>query len=93
MNPFFRGLSPWGYSSLGALGIVLTLLGIILGVLIIVLKGYALWHAARRSEKGWFIALFILNTLGILDLVYLYFVVGKWHTFASGTPAGTLPSV
>lgn len=37
----------------------------------IVLKGYALWHAARNGQKKWFIALLIVNTLGILEIVYL----------------------
>lgn len=37
----------------------------------IALKGFALWHAARNSQKGWFIALLVINTVGILDLVYL----------------------
>ena len=36
-----------------------------------ILKCYVLWHAARRQEKGWFIALFFINTLGILELIYL----------------------
>lgn len=37
----------------------------------IVLKGFALWYAARGNQKGWFIALLIINTLGILEIVYL----------------------
>lgn len=37
----------------------------------IVLKGYALWHAARGDQKKWFIALLIINTFGILEVVYL----------------------
>lgn len=37
-------------------------------------KGVALWHSARRSEKGWFVALLVINTVGILDIVYLVFV-------------------
>ncbi len=37
----------------------------------IVLKGFALWYAARGSQKGWFIALLIVNTLGILEIIYL----------------------
>lgn len=43
---------------------------------VIALKGYALWHAAKRDEKGWFIALLIVNTMGVLELVYLIAVVG-----------------
>lgn len=37
----------------------------------IAIKGYALWHAARNGQKEWFIALLIINTLGILEIVYL----------------------
>ena len=35
-------------------------------------KGVALWKAARREEKWWFIALLILNTLGILEILYIF---------------------
>lgn len=37
----------------------------------VAIKGYALWTAARAQDKGWFIALLLINTLGILELVYL----------------------
>ncbi len=37
----------------------------------IVLKGYSLWYAARNGQKGWFIALLVINTIGILEIVYL----------------------
>ena len=39
----------------------------------LVIKGYALWHAAREGQKAWFIALLIANTFGILELAYLLF--------------------
>lgn len=39
-------------------------------------KGYALWLAARNGHKKWFIALLILNTLAILDIIYI-FTVGR----------------
>ena len=39
-------------------------------------KGWALWLAARRSEKWWFIALLLINTLAILEIIYI-FVVAK----------------
>lgn len=34
-------------------------------------KGFALWRAARRRELAWFIAILILNTAGILPIIYL----------------------
>ena len=37
-------------------------------------KGVALWKAARLYHRGWFIALLILNTLAILEIVYIFFV-------------------
>ena len=37
-------------------------------------KGFALWHAAGRQQKIWFIILLILNTAGILEIIYLFFV-------------------
>ena len=39
-------------------------------------KGMALWRAARRGEKAWFIILMLVNTVGILEILYLY-VFGK----------------
>ena len=37
-------------------------------------KGLALWFAARREEKIWFVIFLLVNTVGILELVYLIFV-------------------
>lgn len=39
-------------------------------------KGLALWQAARNGHKGWFVALLLINTLGILEILYIY-VFGK----------------
>lgn len=38
-------------------------------------KGLALWRAAQNKQKGWFIALLVINTAGILEIVYLLFFV------------------
>ena len=39
----------------------------------IVLRSFALWHAARAGRKVWFVVLLIANTMGILPLIYLVF--------------------
>jgi hypothetical protein len=39
-------------------------------------KGIALWKSARNDHKGWFISILLLNTLGILEMIYI-FVVNK----------------
>ena len=43
----------------------------------IILKGFALWRAANLKQRNWFIGLLLLNTLGILELVYLFFFATK----------------
>ena len=48
----------------------------ILGLLVIsiwtlIWKGFALWHSAKNEQKGWFIATLILNTMGLLPIIYL----------------------
>ena len=35
-------------------------------------KGIALWKAARNGHNRWFVALLILNTLAILEIVYIF---------------------
>lgn len=45
---------------------------IILAVALLALKGYALWHAARKNDLSWFVALLLLNTVGLLEIFYLY---------------------
>jgi len=35
-------------------------------------KGAALLRAFERKEKGWFVALLLINTVGILEIYYLY---------------------
>lgn len=35
-------------------------------------KGIALWKAARESQKYWFIAILVLNTAGILPILYIF---------------------
>lgn len=35
-------------------------------------KGVALWKAARLGDKRWFVALLVVNTLAILDILYIF---------------------
>lgn len=35
-------------------------------------KGQALWKAAKNGEKAWFVALLLINTLGILEIIYIF---------------------
>jgi hypothetical protein len=40
-------------------------------------KGLALWHSARRNDYIWFIVMVIVNTLGILEIIYLFVFAKK----------------
>ncbi len=77
---FFGGQGPENFFGPGWL-LGLSLFGGLFLLLVLVslaLKGFALWHAAKRNEKWWFIALLLINTLGILELVYLIFFAKVW---------------
>lgn len=40
-------------------------------------KGIALWKSARNGQKIWFIVLLIINTLAVLEILYLRFFQKK----------------
>lgn len=47
-------------------------------------KGVALWRSARNRQKIWFIALLLVNTLALLEIIYLAFFQNAkkrsfWH--------------
>jgi len=43
----------------------------------VIWKGIALWYSARNKQLVWYIALLIVNTAGILEIVYLIFFKRK----------------
>lgn len=45
---------------------------ILIGLWSIPWKGVALWKAARRGDTQWFIFLLIVNTVAILDIIYIF---------------------
>lgn len=50
---------------------------LILALWIMPWKGYALWTASRNKSKIWFLALLVLNTFAILEIVYIFYVAKK----------------
>jgi len=59
MNSFGTG---WGMSSLLLLVYLWTLPW----------KAWALWIAARKGQRVWFAVLLVVNTLAILEILYIY---------------------
>lgn len=43
----------------------------------IVWKGLALWKAAGKKDKIWFAVLLVLNTLGLVEILYYFFLSKK----------------
>ena len=46
----------------------------------IIWKGLALWRCANLKQKNWFVAILVLNTVGILEIAYLFFFAKKKMT-------------
>jgi len=68
LDPWAFVQEPWFWWALA--GMILVILWCITW------KGLALWNSARNSQKVWFIVLLGVNTLGILEILYLLF----WRT-------------
>jgi methionyl-tRNA synthetase len=62
-------IQSWTYPSMW--GIILPLL-LLLVVWSMVWKLLALWKAARNNSLVWFIVLGVVNTLGILEILYIF---------------------
>ncbi|MFH1855428.1 MAG: DUF5652 family protein [bacterium] len=43
----------------------------------VIWKGIALWKSGRNNQLKWFIAILVLNTAGILPIIYLKFFQKK----------------
>jgi hypothetical protein len=43
----------------------------------LVWKIYASWNASKKGQKGWFVAIIVFNTLGILDMIYIFAILKK----------------
>lgn len=50
-------------------------------------KGMGLWKAAKLEHQKWFIAMLILNTVGILEILYIYIFSKKLENKKSATPS------
>lgn len=63
------------------------LLILVLIVWSLIWKGIALWKAARSSHKAWFVVLLIVNSVGILEILYIYVFSKKGSSNSSMTNA------
>ena len=42
-------------------------------------KGVALWRTAKNTHRAWFIAMLVLNTLAILEIIYIFYFSKPKH--------------
>ena len=49
-------------------------------------KGVALWKAVKNNHKWWFIAILVINTLAILEILYI-FVFSRRKVLSQETPS------
>jgi len=35
-------------------------------------KGIALWKSAKYNQRNWFIVILVLNTIGVVEIIYLF---------------------
>lgn len=47
------------------------------------LNGWAMWRAARLNKVWWFVALLIINSLGILPIIFLLMTNDQYQKFLS----------
>jgi len=40
-------------------------------------KGVALWRASKNGQKKWFIVLLFVNTMAILEIIYIFYFSKK----------------
>jgi hypothetical protein len=55
-----------------SVGVAMTILAVI-SIWALVWKGLALWKAAAKKKSiPWFIVLLVINTMGILEILYIF---------------------
>lgn len=60
-----------------------TLLLIPLAIADLALKGWGMWRAAKMNKTIWFIALLIVNSMGVLPIIFLLMTKKEYRNFRS----------
>lgn len=71
--------------------LLFTVLILAAGLWSLIWKGIALWKAARRDRTWWYVIMLVLNTVGILPIIYIFAVAPNQPEIDQvrpSTPAG-----
>ncbi len=53
---------------------------VVIGLWSLPWKAVALWKSARQNQKWWFITLLVVNTIGLLEILYIFVFSKKKKT-------------
>ncbi len=67
LHMYMEEFLPLGAEFISGIGLFFA----IAAILILILKGFSLWYASRSGQKWWFISILVINTFGILEIIYL----------------------
>ncbi len=59
----------YGFPNIAGIFLFLIPLAVAQGV---VWKGIAMWRAARNGHTAWYVALLVVNSAGILPIIYIF---------------------
>lgn len=45
---------------------------VVISIWSLIWKGISMWKASKKNQLPWFIILLVFNTVGILDILYVY---------------------
>ena len=54
--------------------IIIAVFLLVIFIWTLVWKGLALWKSAKNNHKIWFVIILIVNTAGILEILYIYWL-------------------
>lgn len=62
--------------------------GVLIGLALFdfAVKGWAMWRAARMNKRAWFVALLLINSLGILPILFLLMTNAEYRKAMAKTP-------
>lgn len=66
------------YNFNGLVGVLL-----VISVIDVMFRGWAMWRAARMEKKSWFISLLVINSMAILPIIFLLMSNGEYEKFRS----------
>lgn len=78
--------------TVGVSNSVAVFLIVVIGIWSLVWKGMALWKSAGKKQLVWFIVFIFINTVGILEILYIY-VFSKMDFSSKNTGSGKKDSV